>query len=160
MKRIVLAAVLLLAAAPVLAQEGEEPVEPYVVSDANAGAAPFPDQKLFEAFHGQAGIDRIVEDLIKINDADPRIEAIFKASDHVRLRRMLKEHFCYLLAGPCAYTGRDMKTTHKDHGIQTADFNALVENLQTAMDREGVPFAAQNRFLAKLAPLKRDVVER
>jgi hemoglobin len=38
--------------------------------------------------------------------------------------------------------------------------NILVEHLQHAMDREGVPFAAQNRFLAKLAPMKRDVVER
>ena len=36
----------------------------------------------------------------------------------------------------------------------------LVENLQWAMRREGVPFAAQNRLLAKLAPMKRVIVER
>ena len=33
-------------------------------------------------------------------------------------------------------------------------------NLQTAMDGERVPFAAQNRLLAKLAPMQRAVVER
>ena len=41
-----------------------------------------------------------------------------------------------------------------------ADMGALVENLQAAMRAEGVAFRAQNRFLAKLAPIKRDVVER
>ena len=44
--------------------------------------------------------------------------------------------------------------------MQTADMGALVENLQAAMRKEGVPFGAQNRFLAKLAPMKRDTVER
>jgi hemoglobin len=36
--------------------------------------------------------------------------------------------------------------------------NALVESLQTAMDREGGLFAMQNRLLARLAPMKRDIV--
>lgn len=160
MRSLLMAAVLALAATPAFAQAGEEPVDPYVVSDANAGAQPFPDARLFEAFHGQAGIGRIVDDLVEASVADPRISEIFKATDLVRLRRTLKEQLCYILAGPCAYTGRDMKATHKDQGIQTRDFNALVENLQAAMDKEGVPFAAQNRLLAKLAPMKRDVVER
>ncbi len=53
-----------------------------------------------------------------------------------------------------------MKTSHKDMGLQDADFNALVENLQKAMDQEGVPFRAQNRLLAKLAPMQRSVVTR
>lgn len=160
MKAFALAALLAFAAVPALAQQGEEPVDPYVVSDANAGATPFPDQKLFEAFHGQDGIGRVVDDLVAASVEDPRISEIFKATDLVRLRRTLKEQVCYILAGPCAYTGRDMKTTHKDQGLQTADFNALVEHLQAAMDKEGVPFAAQNRLLAKLAPMKRDVVVR
>lgn len=38
--------------------------------------------------------------------------------------------------------------------------NRMVEHLQAAMRAEGVPFAAQNRFLAKLAPMRGDVVER
>jgi hemoglobin len=45
-------------------------------------------------------------------------------------------------------------------GVTRRDLNALVENLQQAMREEDVPFAAQNRFLAKLAPMSKDVVER
>lgn len=139
---------------------GEVAIAPYAQSNANAGARPFEDDAMMKAFHGEAGIGRVVDGLVDRSVADPRIGDIFKATDLVRLRRTLKEQFCYILGGSCAYTGRDMKTTHKDQGIQNADFNALVENLQKAMDKEGVPFRAQNRLLAKLAPMQRDAVER
>ena len=36
-------------------------------------------------------------------------------------------------------------------GLQNTDFNALVEDLQVAMDHEKISFRDQNRFLAKLA---------
>jgi hemoglobin len=44
--------------------------------------------------------------------------------------------------------------------IDRAAFNALVEDLQKAMDKNDVPFHAQNRLLAKLAPMYRDIEER
>lgn len=158
-------AALLLTAAPALAQDpahrpGEEAVDPYVASDANAGATPFAGTAMFDAFHGQEGIDRIVDDLLERSVADPRIAPIFERTDMVRLRRTLKEQFCYLLGGPCAYTGRSMQDAHDEIGLQAADMGALVEHLQAAMAAEGVPFHTQNRFLAKLAPMKRDVVTR
>lgn len=138
----------------------EEAVEPYAQSNANAGTKPFAGTQMWEAFHGKAGVDRIVDQVVDLSVADPRISEIFKSHDMVRLRRTLKEQFCYILGGGCDYTGRDMATAHKDMGLQNADFNALVEHLQTAMDREKVPFRAQNRFLAKLAPMQRQTVER
>ena len=138
----------------------EEPVAPYHQANSNAGATPMRDDATFRAFHGQAGVDRIVEAFVARNRADPRIADIFKEQDFVRLHRVLKEHFCYLLGGGCTYSGRSMRDAHKDMGLQSADMGALVENLQAAMQAEGVPFAAQNRFLAKLAPIKRQVVER
>jgi hemoglobin len=139
---------------------GEEEVDPYTVSNANAGAAPFAGKDMLEAFHGVEGIGRVVDDLVDAVQKDSRISKIFKASDFVRLRRTLKEQFCYILNGGCDYTGRDMTSVHADHGIISAEFNALVELLQDAMAREGVPFGAQNRLLAKLAPMKRDAVTR
>ncbi len=139
---------------------GEQPVDPYPVSNANAGAAPFAHQRLWEAFHGESGVRRIVDTMVALNVDDPRISDIFKAHDPVRLRRTLFEQFCHILGGGCDYSGMDMRQAHKDMGIQQADMNALVENLQKAMSREGVSFFAQNRLLAKLAPMKQDVVER
>ena len=150
-----LAATMIAAAPP-----GEQPVDPYVISDANAGATPIDSAALFAAFHGREGVTRIAAATIDRSASDPRIADIFKSHDLVRLKRTLGEQFCYLLGGGCAYTGRDMVTTHEDLGLQVADFNALVEHLQDAMDAEGVPFAAQNRLISKLAPMKRAMVKR
>lgn len=49
-----------LIAAQAVAHEG--PVDPYVRSNANAGATPFAGEAMLEAFHGRAGIDRIVDE--------------------------------------------------------------------------------------------------
>jgi hemoglobin len=133
---------------------------PASAKDGDAGATPMNSDAVFKAFHGQDGVDRIVNLMIDKSMSDPRISDIFKGQDIPHLKKMLDGQFCYLLDGPCAYTGKDMKEAHKDLGIQMSDFNALVENLQFAMDKEGVPFRAQNKLLAKLAPMERVVVVR
>ncbi|MDQ0463865.1 hemoglobin [Caulobacter ginsengisoli] len=156
MKHLVIA----LALAPTLVLAQEQPVDPYTQSNANAGASPVTGATLLEAFHGKAGLDRVVDDFVDRITTDPRIADVFKSHDIVRLRRTLKEQFCYLLNGGCDYTGREMTSVHKDLGVTTAEFNFLVEDLQAAMDREQVPFAAQNRLLALLAPMKRPIVTR
>ena len=139
---------------------GEKPVDPYLQSNANAGATPLKDDSVFKAFHGKEGLTRIAGDLVDRNLADPRIKDIFATTDVARLKRTLAEQFCYILDGGCDYTGRDMTSVHKDQGITPRDFGALVENLQWAMDKEGVPFVAQNKLLAKLAPMSKQTVER
>jgi len=139
---------------------GEFPVDPYVQSNANAGAAPFKGDGMARAFGGKDGIRRIVDATVTRSEADPRIKAIFEQHDMVRLRRTLFEQFCYILNAGCDYTGRAMPPSHKGLGTTRADLNALVENLQAAMRENHVPFAAQNRFLAKLAPMDRAVTER
>lgn len=151
---------LALQAAPVPTPAGERPVEPYVQADANAGATPIRGAAVFAAFHGEPGVRRITSRLVDLNLVDPRIKEIFVTTDVARVKRTLYEQFCYLLGGPCTYTGRDMTASHKGQGLQASDFNALVENLQKAMDEERVPFSAQNKLLAKLAPMERVVVER
>ena len=156
--RVLLTMVLLAVAAPALAEE--KPVDPYVQSNANAGASPFAEGRLLAEFHGKEGVARIIDAMLDACVKDPRTADIFKASDMERLRRVLKEQVVYLLGGPDGYSGRDKKSVHKDQGLQQTDFNILVEYLQIAMDNEGVPFRAQNRLLAKLAPMQRDVVVR
>lgn len=139
---------------------GELPVEPYARSNANAGARPFAGDAMAQAFHGQDGIRRIVTRTVALSEQDPRIADVFKSHDLIRLRRTLFEQFCYILNAGCDYSGRDMVTAHKNMGLRMADLNALVENLQLAMREERIAFSAQNRFLAKLAPMQRDTSER
>lgn len=68
------------------------------------------------------------------------------------------DQFCVLSGGPCVYKGANMKLVHRALDITKADFNALVEVLQAAMDAQGIAFRAQNQLQAKLAPMHRDVI--
>jgi hemoglobin len=138
---------------------GEQPVAPYAQSDANAGAAPLKGDGMFKALHGLPGIDRVVAELIRENQADPRTADFFHSSDTVRLHRTLVEQLCYLAGGPCRYTGMTMAQAHVHMGVQTKDFDAVVEHLERALDIEGVPFRDQAKLLAKLAPMKRVMVD-
>ena len=51
-----------------------------------------------------------------------------------------------------------MKKAHDGMDVTRGDFNALVEVLQDTMDAHGIPFVAQNRLLAKLAPMHRQII--
>ncbi len=133
---------------------------PYAVSDANAGTTPIQGDEVYKAFHEKDGIDRVIAALVKLYHDDPRLKDIFATADDEKLHRLLTEQVCYVVGGPCHYSGRDMETAHRYMGVQQADFNALVGDLQTAMDQEHVPVWAQNRLLAKLAPMERVIVAR
>lgn len=139
---------------------GELPVAPYRQDNSNAGAKPFEGSAMAEEFGGREGIRRIANRTVELSEADPRIATIFASHDMVRLKRALFEQFCYIINAGCNYTGRDMASSHKEMGVQKRDMNALVENLQQAMREEKVGFAAQNRFLSKLAPMSGDVITR
>jgi hemoglobin len=112
----------------------------------------------FEAFGGKEGLRLIARELIVLSVEDPRTKDKFADFDAERLEGLLTEQFCELVGGPCKYSGKSMKESHEKMGITPAHFNALAENLQKAMEKKGVPFRVQNRLLAKLAPMSRDII--
>ena len=116
------------------------------------------DDALFADMGGQPGIDRLVDASVDAYLADPRIRAIFDESNLDRVRAEFKVQFCQVAGGPCVYAGHDMAAAHKGLHLTNADFNAVVEDLQGAMDKVGIGFTTQNRFLARLAPMQRQVV--
>ena len=116
------------------------------------------DDSLYQAWGGRAGIRAVMDDFVPRLFADPRTARFFKGVDRENLTMRLTEQLCQEAGGPCRYGGAPMKLVHEDLGITRRDFNALVEILQLAMDARGIPFAAQNRMLAKLAPMHREIV--
>ena len=116
------------------------------------------DDSIFQGFGGKPGLVRLVDDFVPRLAADPRLHAFFEKADLEHLKTGLVAQFCAVSGGDCAYTGPTMAVAHQDMEIRTADFNALVEDLQQAMDAQGIPFATQNRLLARLAPMHREIV--
>jgi hemoglobin len=53
-----------------------------------------------------------------------------------------------------------MEEVHAGRDIDEEAFNHLVGHLVDAMEARGVPVPAQNRLLAKLAPMRPQVIHR
>ena len=116
------------------------------------------DDAVYLALGGSGGLKAIVDDFLNLVVADDRIKQQFADADMPHLAMRLNEQLCELSGGPCKYGGKDMKTIHADLHVTNAQFNALAEDLQVAMARHDVPARAQNKLLAKLAPMQRSIV--
>jgi hemoglobin len=115
---------------------------------------------LFADLGGESGLTKIVADAMKLWEKNPALAAQFKNANTDRLEKSLVQQFCALTGGGCKYEGEDMKTVHAKMGVDTRQFNALAEDLQTALSQHGVPTGTQNKLIALLAPMKRDIVTR
>ena len=116
------------------------------------------DDATYVGLGGQQGIKNIVATLVPLVLADPRIKDSFADSDMKHVGMRLEEQFCMLAGGPCEYKGEPMKELHGGLKITNAQFNALAEDLQIAMERNGVASHVQNKLVAKLAPMQREIV--
>ena len=119
----------------------------------NLGNTPMEGTETFQAFGGKEGIVKIMDDFMIGLVADPRTKPFFDNNKQAFIKAMLVEKMCELMNGGCKYPGRDMTTAHANMKVNREAFNALVEQFQFAMDKHDVPFSAQNKLLAKLAPM-------
>lgn len=115
---------------------------------------------VLDAFGGEPGLVALMDEFMVLLLADERTRPFFAYVDQDRVKKHLVEQFCVILGGDCTYSGRDMIEAHREFEIHQAEFNALVEALQIAMERRGIPFSAQNRLLAKLAPMHREIINK
>ena len=117
-----------------------------------------PNDALYQQLGGQPGLVKLTDDFMLRLLADPRMNPFFRDTDQKVLKSRLAAQFCEVSGGPCQFKGKDMKTVHSGQDINKSDFNTLVEVLQQSMDAQGIPFTAQNRLLARLAPMHREIV--
>jgi hemoglobin len=116
------------------------------------------DDSLYRQLGGEAGLTRLMDDFMVRLLADPRMQPFFKNVDQQHVKAQLVAQFCEVSGGPCKLKGPTMKQVHDGQDITKAHFNALVEVLQQSMDAQGIAFGAQNRLLAQLAPMHREIV--
>jgi len=116
------------------------------------------DDALYRQFGGQPGLVTLTDDFMLRLLADPRMGPFFKDVDQKHVKEELVLQFCEVSGGPCKRDGPNMKKAHAGIDVTRTDFNALVEVLQLSMDAQGIAFGTQNRMLAKLAPMHREIV--
>ena len=131
-----------------------------VAGCATTQEAPAP-VSLYKQLGGREGIALVVDDFAANVVADERINARFKTlkpEQVFKFKSNLADQICDATGGPCAYVGRDMKTTHKGMNVTEAEWNATVEALVKALDKNNVPAGAKSALLGALSPMKPDIV--
>ena len=120
-----------------------------------------PPPTLYKRLGGREGIALVVGDFVANMAGDSRVNARFKdmkGPDVERLKSNLSDQICDATGGPCSYLGRDMKTAHKGMQITDAEWNATVENLVKALDKNKVAVKEKSELLGVLGPMKADIV--
>ncbi|MDO8908809.1 MAG: group 1 truncated hemoglobin [Pseudohongiella sp.] len=124
-----------------------------LVACANNGSS-----TLYEELGGQQTIVQLADHFVMEIAYDNRVLPRFMDSNVERFREKIIEHFCWIADGPCQYTGDSMVQVHAGMDINSAEFNAVVENLIAAMDKTGIALSAQNRLLERLAVLRPEIM--
>ena len=123
------------------------------------GGGQMMQKSLYERLGGIGAIKAVVGDFAGRVLADERVNKKFAKSDAPRLVLHLEEQICAATGGPCEYTGKDMKSAHKNMKVTEGEFNALVEDLTASLNAFNVPSREQNDLLTALGSMKGDIVE-
>lgn len=120
-----------------------------------------PELLLYKRLGGREGIAVVVDAFVTNLVADARVNARFKGMPLpavFKLKSNLSDQICDATGGPCSYLGRDMKTTHKGMKVSDAEWNATVEDLVKALDKNKVGAREKSELLGLLGPMKGDIV--
>lgn len=114
----------------------------------------------FEDFGQKAGLVKLMDQFMADLISNEKTRPFFEKADQKRIKEQLVDQFCAVLDGPCKYTGKSMAQSHSGLDISKNEFNALVEVLRTTMSKQNIPVRAQNKLLAKLAPMHKDIIRK
>lgn len=115
---------------------------------------------LYQELGGKDKIAEITEHFITEISFNPHIIRYFENSNIDRFEEKLNEHLCAVADGPCDYTGDSMVNVHTGMNINEHHFNLMVELLIDAMTKAGVAHNTQNKVLARLAPMREEIIYR
>jgi len=109
-------------------------------------------------------IATVVDDFIDrvlVNDVLNANPAIKEARDRVPkagLKYRITEMVCQATGGPCTYTGRSMKDSHRHLNITEEEWDALVADFKASLKKFNVPQKEQEELLIIVSSTKADIV--
>jgi len=134
-------------ASPVTAQQPASPQAP----------------SLYKRLGGYDALAAVTDDFLGRLAADPRFGKFFvgHSIDSIKkIRQLIVDQLCAATGGPCAYTGRDMKSAHAGLGITGQDWDAQAKLLVATLDKFQVPAKEKDEVLVLVTSLKKDIVEK
>ena len=122
------------------------------------------EKSLYDRLGGVYPIAAVVDDFINrvlannILNANPAIKEARDRVPQAGLKYRVTEMVCMATGGPCKYTGRSMKESHKHLNITQKEWDALVADFRASLAKFNVPEKEQNELLAIVGSTKNDIV--
>lgn len=117
------------------------------------------DKSLYERLGGELGVRKIVNDVLDKNYSNPLIGYHFKIIDMVKLKQLVFEFFSMGTGGPHTYTGRDMRSSHAALKINEDEWASGTEDMEWALDKNGIGQEDKDVVIAILESFKGDIVK-
>jgi len=121
------------------------------------------EASLYKRLGGYDVIAAMADDFIAWIMADRQLGRFFVSGYTEARVRAIRQHvvdqLCELTGGPCFYTGRDMKTTHKGLGITESDWKIAVNLLTAALNKYQVAPREQSEFMQIIEDMKSTIIE-
>lgn len=119
---------------------------------------------LYERLGGTYSIATVVDDFIErllVNstlNANPAIKEARARVPKAGLKFHVTTLVCEVSGGPCKYTGRTMKESHERLNITPAEWDAMVADFKTTLNKFNVPQREQQELITIVGSTKNDIV--
>ena len=121
-------------------------------------------KSLFERLGGKDAVNAAVDVFYEKILADGRINHFFANIDMPRQRAKQKAFLTYAFGGAPNYSGESMRAAHKklvvEDGLNDSHFDAVAENLQSALEQLSVPSDLISEVMTIAASTRDDVLNR
>ena len=126
------------------------------------GVNSYAQESLYKRLGGYDAIAAVTDDFIGrlVGHKDLARYFVGMSDDSkVKVRQHIVDFLCNKSGGPCAYTGRTMKETHKGLKITENDWKTAAELLGETFKKFNVPKKETDEVFAFVSSLKTDIVE-
>ena len=121
-------------------------------------------RSLFERLGGEGAIESAVSLFYEKVMADPLTAPFFARMDMGAQVRKLIGFMTHAFGGQATYTGRDLRTAHKQlvqrDGLSDVHFDAVARHLQATLEELDVPRDLIAECIALVATLRDEVLDR
>jgi len=120
-------------------------------------------ETLYKRLGGYDAITAVTNDFLNRLATDKSLSRFFigqSDDSKMKISAHIIDIVCKVTGGPCTYSGRDMKTSHKGLGITEADWNTMAMHFVATLNKFNVPKKEQDELLAIVATTKKDIVEK
>jgi hemoglobin len=137
------------------------------IVQAKVETPPAPEGKktLWDRLGGEAGVTKVVNDLVAAVANDPKVDFFrdgrykLDAAGVARLKKLVVEQVSSLTGGPLKYDGLAMKEAHKGMAITDAQFDAFMDHVKEVLEKNKVASADVATILAAYNGYRKDVVQ-